>query len=121
MIVAKIMALGLIPAGAATLGVVVYLQHPTSEPAPEKVLPEPPTRQVAAATSPSVASPAEEPELVLSPLLVSKPPPKTRPKPPPAQHEAKVPCSGWRVLGYDQVSNGQASGGEHRVRELCDP
>jgi hypothetical protein len=60
----------------------------------------------------------EEKPVMLEPLVVAKPV-AAKPRAQKAV-KAKVPCSGWRALGYEHVDNGAAKG-VAKVRELCDP
>jgi len=117
---AKVVALTLIPAGAAALGAVTYIQHkPRAFTNDTHIVAEAPRIMPLAAPSPAVEPVVEEAKpIVLEPLVVSKPAPAK----PRAQKmvKAKVPCSKWRALGYEHVENGNASG-VSRVRELCDP
>lgn len=115
---AKVIALTLIPAGAAAFGAVSYMQHkPHALTTDTHVVA---TTRVAplAPPSPAVEPVAEDEPVVVAPLVVSKPTPvKPAPK---KMVKSKIPCSSWRALGYEHVENGNASG-VARVRELCDP
>lgn len=117
--IAKTIALCLIPAGAAAVGVVGYMQHRPRAFTTEThiVVHAPPTTRPLAMPTPDTVPP-EAPEVLLQPLVV-KP---EAPKPRVAKKLAKAPapCSGWRDLGYDYVNDGKASG-TRRVRELCNP
>jgi len=117
MIIAKAIALALIPAGAAALGTVGYLQHqPRALTSDEHVFVPAPIPAVRVIETPKVA-PQPEP-VVVEPLVIQATP-VARPRV--AKKVAKLaPCTGWRNLGYDHVDNGKASG-VNRVRELCDP
>jgi hypothetical protein len=119
MMIAKVVALSLIPAGAAAFGVVSYIQHqPRAFTNDTQVVALSPARRLA---PPSVAvEPIEEEEkvVVVEPLVVAKPAPaKPRVQ---KMDKAKVPCSSWRALGFEHVDNGAAKG-VAKVRELCDP
>jgi hypothetical protein len=119
MMIAKVIALSLIPAGAAALGVVSYIQHKPGAFTTEThaIVAEPVVRPIAP-SSPAVI-PDDEPEtVVLAPLVVAKPSPvKQRVQ---KRIKSKVPCSSWRALGYEHVDQGSATG-VSKVRELCDP
>ena len=117
--IAKVIALSLIPAGAAALGVVGYMQHHSRAFTSDIDVPvhiAPPPHPLVAVPTPA---PTPEPEPVMvSPLVVTKPVLE--------QHAhrtaapAPMPCSGWRDLGYAHVNDGKPSD-VRRVRELCDP
>jgi hypothetical protein len=120
MMFAKVVALTLIPAGAAALGAVTYIQQkPRAFTSETHVAAEPSRVMPLSAQSPAVEPIVEEVQpVVLEPMVVAKPVP-VKPR---AQKmvKRKVPCSAWRDLGYQHVDNGNASG-VSRVRELCDP
>jgi hypothetical protein len=122
MIVAKVVALSLIPAGAAALGVVGYMQHkPRAFTDDTHVVIAAPAVVPMKQMAPAVAPAPEEPEpVVVEPLVIAKPTPVKPRAHKVAAVKAKVPCSSWRALGYEHVENGTASG-VSKVRELCDP
>jgi hypothetical protein len=119
MMIAKVVALSLIPAGAAALGVVSYIQHqPRAFTTDTQVVAIAHPERLVAPPSVAVEPIVEDEPVVLAPLVVAKP---TAAKPRAQQAvKAKVPCSGWRALGYEHVDNGAAKG-VAKVRELCDP
>jgi hypothetical protein len=119
MMFAKVVALSLIPAGAAALGVVSYIQHkPRAFTSDTHVVAMVQPERVLAPPSVAVEPLVEDEPVVLAPLVVAKPS-AVKPRAPQAV-KAKIPCSGWRALGYERVDNGAAKG-VAKVRELCDP
>lgn len=116
---AKVIALTLIPAGAAALGAVSYMQHrPHALTTDTHVVAMTPRVAPLAPPSPAVEPAVEDEPIVVAPLVVAKPTPAKQPAK--KMVKSKVPCSSWRALGYEHVENGNATG-VARVRELCDP
>jgi hypothetical protein len=117
MITAKIISLSLIASGAGLFGVVGYMQHhpPSVDLNPEPAAAAP--LRVFVDKPVEVAPMAEPPAVVLPPMVVKQ---KKMARTHEVKQPTRIPCSGWRVLGYQHVDNGNASG-ESRVRELCPP
>ncbi|HTM46427.1 MAG TPA: hypothetical protein VL137_15810 [Polyangiaceae bacterium] len=118
MIAAKIVSLSLIASGAGLFGVIGYMQHhhPESGVKAEPVAAAP--LRVFVDKPVEVAPPAEPTTVVLPPMVVKEK--KISRSAPVAKPPTRVPCSGWRDLGYQHVDNGQATG-VSRVREICPP